>query len=334
VKVNIPEFLQGVADSFQKTPREILLFILLLFILIFIYAAASFIRYLVDRTKLSKVLYQKYVRYLREFSVTQAERELIDALSVFLKTPEKKYLLFINQHTFNYCLNRLKRTSRVSNEILLPLVKKLGFDIYNPFHLPRTTREIAQGKPAFLVLPGNQRIAGIIERQLKDSLVFSVKGKPAEPFLGSEATLYLHNALGVLSFPTLIQNVKENEIFLEHSDTVTSIQRRMYYRKNIRLPILIRQEGSTEKPLRSAIIDISAGGMSVENPQKKYNKGDDLRLFFHENTGQQFDISGEVLRVTRNREVLHIRFGHLIESIQDRIMGFINIEKQAEQDKG
>jgi hypothetical protein len=326
--MNIQQFLQSVADSFQKTSWQIILFVILLFSLIFLYVVSSFIRYALERSRQLRQLNEKYNRYAGDFSITQAEKNLIDALSRYLKLPEKKYLLFLNQHTFNYCLNNLRKHTVVPNEVLLPLTKKLGFDLYNPFHLPRTTRELKPGKPAYLVLPENRRIAGYIDRQLPDSVVFVPRGTTHAPSLGSKATLYLHNALGILSFPTMVQNVKDGNIYLEHSDTVSTIQRREYYRRNIRLPILVRQEGSTEKPLKSVIIDLSAGGMSIENPQRRYQKGDDLRLFFHEDTGAAFDIDGEVIRVSRNREVLHIRFGHMIDSVQDRIMGFINIEKQ------
>jgi hypothetical protein len=326
--VNIQQFLQSVADSFQKTPWQIVLFVIFLFSLIFLYIVASFIRYVIDRSRQLRRLNEKYNRFAGDFSITQAEENLIEALSRYLKSPEKKYLLFLNQHTFNYCLNHLRKHTVVPNEVLLPLTKKLGFNLYNPFHLPRTTRELRPGKPAYLVLPENRRIAGIIDRQLPDSVVLVSTDTSATPSLGSRATLYLHNALGILSFSTMVQNVKNGNIYLEHSDTVTAIQRRMYYRKNIRLPILVRQEGSTEKPFKSVILDLSAGGMSIQNPRRKFQKGDDLRLFFHEDTGTVFDINVEVIRVSRNREVLHIRFGHMIESVQDRIMGFINIEKQ------
>jgi hypothetical protein len=326
--LSINDFLQGLEEGFRKTPTEISFFIIFVISIIIVSVLIAIINYLVGKRRLFKELKEKYLYYLNEFGLNREEEKLIEMLSIYLKTPGKKYLLFVNQHVFNHCLSELKRRRPVDNEILLPLVKKLGFNIANPYHVPRSSRELMEKKAALLVMPSGEKFAGIIEKQLSASLVFSATNESKPPLIGSNATFYTHNAFGILSFSTIIQNIKDKEIYLAHSEKVSFMQRRQNYRKQIILPIFIKQEGSNETPLQSAILDLSAGGISVKNPLKKFKKGDDLKLFFHKDTNIWFDLYGEVVRLSKNHDVLHIRFGYLIKSMQDQIIRLLNTEKE------
>lgn len=324
--MNDQDALQAIADQFNKTAQQtaagliiILSFVFLVLLIFLIYAG-------IKRRKLFKSYKVKYENLVLEFELSHPEIELIEKLSRFLKTQQKKYILLLNQHTFFSCLWEYEKQnpqSPVPPEFVKALCIKLDFRQSDLFHFPAATWDIREGKPAVLLLPDKKKIPGIITKQYSDSIVFTISDNSPLPLPGTDATIYMHYSLGIYYFQTIVKSTEEKKIFLMHSDTITQIQRREYYRKKLFLPVLIRKEGHPEESYSSVILDLSAGGMSVNNVQNKFKKGDDCRFFFHDKAETEYQLYGEVIRTSKNGKILHIRFGHLPASVKNQINSFL-----------
>ncbi|MBA7689092.1 hypothetical protein ES703_97587 [subsurface metagenome] len=87
------------------------------------------------------------------------------------------------------------------------------------------------------------------------------------------------------------------------------------------LPVFIKPAGSEERPLESILLDLGGGGASLKNPNRSFKPGMDLELSFHPEGESRMFIIAEVLRISKNGTILHLRFGPLKETTRDRIIG-------------
>lgn len=325
--MNNDEFFREIAESFNRTPKEIIIFISVILVIIGLAVILNIIKRITARNKLTLAVNERYEKYIVKYSLTKPELDLIDRMSRFLKNPLKKYLLLTNPHTFNTCFHLLSRQEKVDNQIRMSFYKKLGFNRFDPYQVPGSSNDIAEGTPAKLLSKDRQTVInGSIIRQLPDAIVFESLNSLIEFSNDDKVLLITHNYTGLYGFKTRILKAENNTIYAAHSEDIIRTQHREYFRKKIYLPILLRLEGSKEEPDHAYIRNLSAGGLSVTNPGKKYSKEDDLSLFFHKKADNRFHLYGEVVRVSGNNKILHIKFGHVTNKDRDRLVGFIQAE--------
>ncbi|MBN1697250.1 MAG: PilZ domain-containing protein [Spirochaetales bacterium] len=322
--MNNNEFLREIAESFNRTPQEILVFISIILSIVGLITILGIIKWIIDRNKFTLAVNSRFEKYAVKYSLTKPEIDLLDRMSRFLKNPLKKYLLLTNSHTFNTCFHLLASREESDKKIQLSIFKKLGFSRFDPYRVPDSSNDIAEGSPAKLISKDKKIIInGFVTRQLPDAIVF----ESLNSFIGftndDEVFLVTHNYTGLYVFKTRILKAENKTIFAAQSKNIVRTQHREYFRKNIVLPILLRRIDSKEEPDRADIRDLSAGGLCVTNPGKKYVKDDDLSLFFHKEAENRFHLYGEVVRVSGNNKILHIKFGHITNRDRDRLVGFI-----------
>jgi len=323
--MNDQSALQAIADALNKTPQQINMGLSLIGAIIFVFLLIVLTISLIRRYKLFTIYKEKYLQQLAACNLSFLEIDIIDKLSQYLKTPQKKYLLLVNSHIFNSCLQEYEKTNPLAPDFIKELCKKLGFKLVDLFHFPVATWDIQEGKPAVLQFMDKKNITGVITKQLADALVFKIGDNSSAPLPGMDATIYMHYSLGVYYFHTMVQTIEDKNVYVNHSDTITKMQRREYFRKALSLPVIIQKEGSLEKPVASVIVDLSMGGMSVRNPHNQFQKGDDCKLYFHDEANANFHLYGEVIRTSKNGKIMHIRFGHLPASVEVQINNFLKI---------
>jgi c-di-GMP-binding flagellar brake protein YcgR len=142
-----------------------------------------------------------------------------------------------------------------------------------------------------------------------------------EPFRRGEALrVYFQNRAGLFSFDSRILGVDDQGIRLRHAEEIRRIQRRKYYRKRVSQPVGVRDPGTEEQPVRSTLYDLGGNGASLKNPGRRYTAGDVVELSFMA-AGERFSLVSEVLRTSKNGDVLHVRFAPMRETTRDRIIG-------------
>ncbi|MBN1525246.1 MAG: PilZ domain-containing protein [Spirochaetales bacterium] len=324
------EILRSIAESFQKSSSEILLTVVLFVSFIGIISLLFILRRQYEKGKLRTILKDRYAALIVQYSLTIQEQELIEDMSRHLNTPEKKYLLFTNEHVFNNCLFELKKHRNVNKQVLDSLLVKLQFKLFEQYHLPRTSREFLPEKHFMLVYGNKQKVKCLVDAQTQDSLTAVADPDSPLPGIGESVSIYTYNALGIIHFPSVVQDKKANVLKLAHSDSLEALQRRQYFRKEVQMPIYIHSESSADPPQPSVILDLSAGGMSVENPDKKFKKGDDVKITMHGKNTMGFDLYGEVVRTSKKGETAHIVFGHFSSAQKDDIIRFLNTKVNSE----
>ena len=325
--MNNNEFLKQITESFRRTPEELVVFIGIILAVIALILIFRIIKRIIDRNKLASAVNKRFESCITKYSLTKPELGLVDRMSRFLKNPIKKYLLLTNPHTFHICFHLLSSKKKADKRIRMSLYKKLGFNRSDPNKVPSSSNDIAKGTSAFLISKDKQTIInGYVSEHLLDTIGFKSLDSHIGFSVNEEVFLITHNYTGLYGFKTRILKKENKTIYTAHSEDIVRTQHREYFRKKINLPVLLRREGSKEKLDHAYICDLSAGGLSVTNPEKKYVKEDDLSLFFHKEADTSFHLYGEVVRVSGNNRILHIKFGHVTNRDRDRLVGFIQAE--------
>jgi c-di-GMP-binding flagellar brake protein YcgR len=137
---------------------------------------------------------------------------------------------------------------------------------------------------------------------------------------GETVRIYFQNRAGLFSFDSKILSVEKQTIRLRHGEEIKRFQRRKYYRRRVSQPVGIRYPGSEEQPTLSTFYDLGGNGASLKNPGRRYSSGDAVELIFLA-AGERFTLVAEVLRTSKNGDVLHVRFAPMRETTRDRIIG-------------
>jgi hypothetical protein len=154
--------------------------------------------------------------------------------------------------------------------------------------------------------------------------VFLVKLDPgtSPPARNSRVALFFRNAAGIFAFRTRITDLAGEAVHLEHSTQVSHFQRRKYYRRMVRLPVLVTRVPAAMSPRQTILLDLGGGGASLQNPQGLFGEGDALRMWFFPGS-ERLAVAGTVVRVSKNGTYIHVRFESLSEAGRNRILGFL-----------
>lgn len=312
------------STGFGATRLDIILFAAaIIAIIAFLIASYVFIRRREQR-RLSRAIESKNDRLFARYRPDQRERALLDDLSVYLKDPRKQYLLLSNSSTFAACLQKLRADGEVDSEAVRSLQNKLGFDLRRQIHRLSTTADLPVGIPVILEPEGGHRINARLTEQGTDTFAVKTTDAVRLPSSGVRANVYTHDPRGVFAFSTTVVRTEDGTVNLKHSRSLRHAQRRKYYRRRMRAPIVVRREDSSEKPKPTVLLDLGGGGASLRNPDSLLEKGDDVRIYLSRGPRDWLPINGEVVRLSRNGAVAHVRFGHLEDRQRDQIVRIVN----------
>ena len=94
--------------------------------------------------------------------------------------------------------------------------------------------------------------------------------------------------------------------------TDISVQRRRSARIEVDITAYIApatEERNADMAVR--MFDISRGGCRLENPDRKFSPGDDVKITFTYNAKKYTNIPAAVVKTSSGRKVLHLSFGHV-----------------------
>jgi hypothetical protein len=116
------------------------------------------------------------------------------------------------------------------------------------------------------------------------------------------------------------------------------------------LEALIRLAGSEESLTPARIVDLSGEGATLINPERRFRKGEDVQIIFEtsgstassgsiassdsigakpgsiassDSIGTEYLIVTEIVRLSKDGDIMHLSFGPLNESTRDRIISFV-----------
>ena len=89
-----------------------------------------------------------------------------------------------------------------------------------------------------------------------------------------------------------------------------AVQRREKVRKKVDILARVAHVDHREHEYKARIHDIGSGGASIENPDKLFHTGNDLKISFTLHDKEYHDIPAEVVRVSSSGRMIHVSFAH------------------------
>lgn len=262
---------------------------------------------------------QRYRELVQRHQLTPSEEDLIQQLVDTLKRSREAYRLLESQGRFNRAAAELLSRETVTAGQISALRVKLGYT-GRPIGLqPHSSVDIPLGA----VVRVEQRRAGAQEATVtaspSNSLCLRVEEDSTAPAAGTQLRVVYQNESGVFAFSTVVLIREGVHLFLQHSEEIEKQQQRNHYRRTMQLPVRVYPQITDEDPLESECIDLGGGGASLYNPDTRFEAGDTLYLGFDLPEGDPIELPATVIRTSRKRTVLHVRYGNIREAQRDRI---------------
>lgn len=305
--------------GFVTSPVEIALVILLILAFITVPTVYTVRRSRQERRKRVRRASRRYEELVEKRALSPAEQGAVETLAEYLDDPNRKYLILQNQPVFNQTATLAIEDNALSEGQVSALRIRLGFAGSSIGAHPKSSAEIPPGAAVLLLEDEENPVHG---RVLEPSTAaFRVKLDEGERrfVTGNPVEVVYQNSAGVFQFQSGVLNRVGGELELEHSEQVETAQRRQYYRREIRLPVYVRDAGSEHRPVRSMFIDIGGGGASIVNPGQRYDADDTLELTFHPESESTLHLPATVVRTSKGGKVLHLSFENLREGSRDKI---------------
>jgi len=314
---------EEIAKGFVHSPLEISIFIVLVLAIfstfIFIY------RYQVkkNREEKAKKALEIFEQICRVKAFNHTELLALEQLAKYLKLPYEKNLLLEDQSVFNACVKKLQKEMQIPLSVLSALRLKLGFKRENPDEIPHSTAELSKEISVLVVVSGRNQFSGRIVQLDPDSVKIKMEKPVPAPDPGTAVQVYFQKSSGIFSFSARTQKSENGFLWVSHSENIHRLQRREFYRKKLKLPVYIKPTGSSERPLRTTIIDLGGGGASILNTAQNFHEKEDVTLIFFTPRPERMVLTAHVIRVSEGGKTLHVSFGHMLESSRDRIIGYL-----------
>jgi PilZ domain len=112
--------------SLGTSPLEVALFFFFILLFIAVLVVGNRRRREKELQLLLEAWEAKWDHYTRKYEISAEEEELLNRLAKSLKTPEKRYILLVDNHLFNACLQRYLRLGRGDEELARGVMLKAG----------------------------------------------------------------------------------------------------------------------------------------------------------------------------------------------------------------
>jgi c-di-GMP-binding flagellar brake protein YcgR len=320
------EKLRAIIEGMQglvRDPLEVAAFILL-----FLGIIAAVI--LVYRRQLRKDIKRRLDHAQRLYEQRIGERGLghndmliLEAMADLLHDPSRKHLLVENQATFNTYASELVDEDRFTEPEIAALRLKLGFKARDPQQVFHSTAELYTDMPVLVAQKDGKVSRGRILAVTPQSVSIAL-GK-ANPIgtRGMPVQVYFQTPSGRFGFKTSVRRAGRRIIEVSHSEHISRLQRREFFRTRIMLHAVVRGLNGEQEAADTILIDLGGGGASIENPDQRFTVGDRVGLTFRYGKEELIETTGEIVRTSHKGKIAHIRFEFLSESDRDRVIGLL-----------
>lgn len=316
--------LEGLSSGFRRTPQEILLFVLLLAGFLALLVAIYFFQ----RTWRGLLRRKRTVALFR--SVTEEkqlspeeQRTLQDMARTLPGWRQFLGRVAADVHTFNRAAGRYLDRSPEKEAMVAALRLKLGFNRFDGDRTIRSSAELDEGTRVYLRKDREHSYPGTVSAQNPDSVVLRITGNGDRPVKGDRLQIYFMRKNGVFYFTTRVKQAYDDILRLEHSEEIARVQRRKFYRGRVSLSVSVKKAGSFQPAVRTYIIELGGGGLTLFNPYKVFLPADEITMSFSLPAGAALHIEGRVQRTDRGGSLAHVEFRGIKEAVRDKILGFV-----------
>ncbi|MFW5688212.1 MAG: flagellar brake protein [Spirochaetota bacterium] len=313
------EFLQG----FRPSTIEIVAFVVLvaLFAGALVWAGSRSARR--ERARRRAVAERRFSELLEQMALSRSDEGVIEQLANYLRDPDRKYLLLQNHTVFNDCADRAMADHAAAEGEVAALRVRLGFGGTPAGREPESSTEIPEDAGVMLVDTHNRTVPARVESPSPSA--FRVRTDPDAPEVGAGSLIEVvyQNGSGIYRFESAVTNRAGRTLELSHAEHLERLQRRQYYRGEVRLPVYVRLAHESGRPERTELIDISAGGASFFAPDERFQAGEQVEMTFHPDSDAAMHLTGEVIRESKRGSIAHVSFENLRPGERDRVMRYV-----------
>ncbi len=321
-QVKIAQFLTSLAQGFVQTRIEILLLFLFLIALLLVFSVFLAVQKRRADRQAARHSREMLDHLVAGLELEEAETALLGSLAKHLDRGVPEYVLLTSRHVFDACARKCLQAAEASEEQLNALRLKIGFRVANPEEVPSTSSELPEGSVVLLQWSPQKRARARIVAQGPSSMTVKVEAGVVPVAQGGSVRLFFSNAAGIFVMITRVRDSVGGAVSLEHSSSIIRLQRRKYYRRREKLPVFVTSASPTGASGESVLLDLGGGGASLQNPRGMMREGDLVRVSFSPRLGN-LTLPARVLRVSKDRNVIHVEFQSPSEKERNRIMGFL-----------
>jgi hypothetical protein len=315
----IIEFLQG----FTPSTAEIIAFVAALVLLVgglIWYASRSRRR---ERKRRLAAAERRYEEQLESLGLTRSDEGVLEQLTPYLRKREQKPLLLQNHTVFNDVAERAMAVGAAPEGEVAALRVRLGFAGKPAGAEPESSSEIPPGSGVMVIDNHDRLIQGRVREPTASA--FSIETDEDAPRVtsGTLVEVVYQTGTGIFKFDSAVLSNPPGEMTLSHAEQLRKVQRRRYFRGEVRLPVYVKLASADEQPTQTELIDIGGGGASFFAPDDRYQRGEHVEMTFHPNSTQALHLPGRIVRESKNGKVAHVSFEDLRPATRDKIVGFV-----------
>ncbi|ORC35180.1 hypothetical protein B4O97_10675 [Marispirochaeta aestuarii] len=313
--------MEGISGQFGTTPLGLLMFLLALASLPLFLS----LLYLLQKHRERQARTRRSGEIIRKrcdrIGLSPAERDLVKKLSDYAGGSESAYLVLFDEPRFNKTAEELqKHETEIGPSSIAALRVKLGFS-REPLHRLHSTAQLSPGDP-LLVRPQKKQgvFKALITAVRTDGFEIAMDGSNLLTS-GDSAVFQYQNRQGSFLFKSYCVKRRGGRMLIRHQEKLKLRQKRAYFRAVYTGKLQVGYFDKDERfPTR--FVDIGGGGASLINPEESFDQGDFLELVFSlPGTSEMLNLKGSVIRTSRGRKLLHVKFEGIQENQRDRILG-------------
>lgn len=266
---------------------------------------------------------RRYAELLEELALSRSDQGTLELLRDELEDEDQQHLLLTNHAIFNVCAERARQAGTVGTGEISALRVRLGFAGKPVGREPESSAEIRPGSGVLVVDAHDRVYSGRVGEPAPDRFRVRLDSAKEAPPTQSVVDVVYQNGSGIYRFHSVVLTREGAEIGLEHSEELDRVQRRRYYRAELRLPVFVRPGGSREEPQRTELVDIGGGGASFYAPDERYEPGETVELTFNASSTDALHLPARIVRESHGGSVVHVAFQGISQNTRDRIVGFL-----------
>ena len=345
-------FWDNIAQGFQKSPLEAAISILIIALLIAVPVVLFLHKQKKDRNRKTDRARAVFDAYAAKKNLSEGDRDLLRKMCRHVSKGELELLdLATKPASFNAAAKRLMGagdSGRVNDAMIARLRIKLGLVHSGSQGILHSTAEFYQGMPLQLAVESGRKMVGKVQEVQPDGFMLQVPERLAK---GARVELRVRRPTGLYSLTTYVIGKRGNGYQLQHSERVERVQKRRFFRKVLRLPVLLAindSSGATNDSsgaindsagaindssgatnvssigvFKTRLIDLSAGGAKIRNPGVGTSAGDVIHLKIFPGKAEPIKLKSRVTRVSPDGASLSVAFDLLKDSTRDQIMKLV-----------
>ena len=244
------------------------------------------------------------------------DRDVLGRLAWILKSPGNIHKIARDEDAFLRAARIALAEGIATLDELRTLARHLGFDANRVGTGGLSTLKLGQGLEISVADNAMNSGAGELTTNHPSALKVRLRSGQTSFKPGKAVDVIAKGRDGLYRFETTVQAHDGRKLLLDHTSDLERVQRRKHRRRELRLPVAVRQGGNTRQ---TRTVDISIGGAAVKNPQRKLGPGQRVRCDFSFSEKQPITMSATVVRTSRNGSIAHLRFEQVQDAARHRL---------------